>query len=327
VFQVMMTTAAYESKPVGGTVWAVRKKMRRREFDGSGSFLRAVMEGHAWMPGIVGGGPDGPQDRSHWMGQQLIGLDFDNTCFVLGPDGKPVRGEDGRFKKRPLEPGEKGHITCSEAFLRLDKHGIVPFIAYESYSSSEEHVRFRLVIRLAEPCEDPDVMEDAIRRLVVLFPESDQSCKDLARFFYGSNASKRSVDIAGTYGAYEDCDIRRILELPAGDEPRARKQRVVERDRDDDARYPELLRLIQDDTGEEGKVCGRYRKFWDCPVCGHHDCFVYYEDTDSWACFSDSNCSGYAGGRVVQYVMARDGVSYSVARSRLLNGLAGRFAR
>ena len=66
----------------------------------------------------------------------------------------------------------------------------------------------------------------------------------------------------------------------------------------------DLLALIQADTGETGRKSGDRYDFKSCPVCHHRDCFSYYEKTNSWHCFGDSNASGYDGGTALEYYKA-----------------------
>lgn len=65
-----------------------------------------------------------------------------------------------------------------------------------------------------------------------------------------------------------------------------------------------LLKLIQEDTGEEGRKSGRAVYFKKCPVCGHTDCFRYYPSSNTWACFGGSNPNANANGREVGAYLA-----------------------
>lgn len=66
-----------------------------------------------------------------------------------------------------------------------------------------------------------------------------------------------------------------------------------------------LLWRIRRDTGEAGTPSGDRIDFATCPVCGHRECFRYYPATNSWACFGQSNASGYDGGSYLEYLLAR----------------------
>lgn len=68
-----------------------------------------------------------------------------------------------------------------------------------------------------------------------------------------------------------------------------------------------LLDAIRADIGEDGTATGDRIDFHACPVCGHRDCFSYYPRTNTWACFSDHNATGYKGGTFTEYRMAAHG--------------------
>ena len=68
-----------------------------------------------------------------------------------------------------------------------------------------------------------------------------------------------------------------------------------------------ILDLAREDTGEIGRQSGNCVSFHTCPVCGRHDCFRAYPETNSWACFSASNPNAdpskdASGGNVLDYL-------------------------
>ena len=68
-----------------------------------------------------------------------------------------------------------------------------------------------------------------------------------------------------------------------------------------------ILDLAREDTGEIGRQSGNCVSFHTCPVCGRHDCFRAYPETNSWACFSASNpnadpSKNASGGNVLDYL-------------------------
>ena len=66
----------------------------------------------------------------------------------------------------------------------------------------------------------------------------------------------------------------------------------------------DLLALIQADTGEQGRKSGNRIDFKSCPICHHRNCFSFYPDHNSWACFGASNSTGYEGGTALEYYKA-----------------------
>ena len=85
----------------------------------------------------------------------------------------------------------------------------------------------------------------------------------------------------------------------------------------------DLLGMIQADTGEQGHASGDYIAFHTCPVCGHSDDFVFYPETNSWTCFSDSNTSGFAGGTAIDYLQATGRARDNAEAVKLLREATG----
>ena len=78
----------------------------------------------------------------------------------------------------------------------------------------------------------------------------------------------------------------------------------------------DLLALIRSDTGEIGFESttdkGEPRLGFDkCPVCGHHQCFSFYPDTNSWVCYhlENGSKSGWTGGSAINYLEKVHGMS------------------
>ena len=315
MFKFMATNTQYRDKPRGIAIACARKNMRVVGADET-KFCDMIANGHAWTPGVLVGG----STRDDWASQQLIGLDFDNS--IIERDVKP-------YKKRALRADEAGYISAREVFQRLMDVGITPMCIYYSYSSSKDNPRYRMVLCLDEACEDPDVMHMAIERLLYLFPEADSSCSDIARLFFGTNGEVHRVwNAAVARSDYHRTDIRDILKLP--EKPKdvfrvyqAQKKRETYKnaanhvDVDKLIADTDLLAIVQRDTGECGHKSSKYVKFDVCPICGHHDCFAFNPETNSWVCFSSSNMSGRGGGSVIDYVMARDGLEFKDALSVL----------
>lgn len=282
--------AGYRRKPPSSKAGLVRKRMRTATVS-EADFLFAVDNGYAWTPGVLVGG----MSRANWRSQQIIGLDFDNKGLA---------------------------ITAEAAVGRLVDAGITPAVLYHTYSATPDNPRFRIVLFLDEPCEDPDVMETAIGRLLALFPEADPKCKDLARFFYGCWHS--ALPLFERDG-YRRTDIRTILGLPesAGEKPgnagkRARRRSPGPSLSEIKEGY-DLVTRIREDTGEHGRMSGNCMRFVKCPICGHNDCFAYYPSTNTWACFSSSNTTGVAGGSAIDYLIAREGLTVASAIALLEN--------
>lgn len=90
----------------------------------------------------------------------------------------------------------------------------------------------------------------------------------------------------------------------------------------------DLLSLAQADTGEPGRRSGNRVDFHSCPLCGHKDCFTVYTDTNTCACFSESNENAddhkqAAGGNVLDYLRYARHDGDNVAAMTELHELSG----
>lgn len=121
--------------------------------------------------------------------------------------------------------------------------------------------------------------------------------------------------------------IKRLEELIPEREPK--KKALGGRDdelRDVLASF-DLLSEAQRLTGES---TGFGRTFRDCPVCGHHDCFVVYDNTpQTWSCFSSSRAderkpgADHIGGTAVDFFKYREGLSDKEAVKFFLHDVCG----
>ena len=102
----------------------------------------------------------GKRINKNWTGQQSFMLDFDSG------------------------------ITPQEVIAKLLEHGIIVNIIYYTFSHTEEHPRFRIVILLDEPIYDYCIAEVIRKGLVQGLAGCDIKCKDAARMFLGGRRSE-----------------------------------------------------------------------------------------------------------------------------------------
>ena len=109
-----------------------------------------------WSPGIFNGTPS----NDNWTCQSIFALDFDD-----------------------------GELSIDEVYIRLHSYQIKPQLWYETFSSSETLIKFRVVLFLDYPVTNPKIHKLISSGLLKLFPEADQSCKDQARYYFGGSAA------------------------------------------------------------------------------------------------------------------------------------------
>lgn len=109
-----------------------------------------------WSPGIFNGTPS----NANWSSQSIFALDFDD-----------------------------GELSIDEVYNRLHSYEIKPQLWYETFSSSETLIKFRVVLFLDYPVTNPKIHKLISSGLLKLFPEADQSCKDQARYYFGGSVA------------------------------------------------------------------------------------------------------------------------------------------
>jgi hypothetical protein len=108
-----------------------------------------------WSGGIF----EGSRSNNNWRYQSVFALDFD-----------------------------KGTLSIQQIINRIQQFDIHPQIWYSSFSDSSELRKFRVVLFLDSPVDDPDIYKLITSSLKKLYPEAD-NCFDPARFFYGGKQS------------------------------------------------------------------------------------------------------------------------------------------
>jgi hypothetical protein len=98
---------------------------------------------------------NGKRINKNWTGQQAFMLDFDSG------------------------------ITSKEVIEKLFEHGIIVNIIYYTFSHTEKHPRFRIVILLEDPTYDYCIADVIRKGLVQGLDGCDIKCKDAARMFLG----------------------------------------------------------------------------------------------------------------------------------------------
>ena len=132
-------------------------------------------EGYTFAPATF---HNGERLTRHFAQQQIFALDFDNT-----PPKIPKRSKKAAQPKRPIRPWKP--ITPQEVQNRCRQYDLPILFMYDTLSSTASHQKFRVVFLNDAPILDGRLASDMNRSLCKIFPEADQNCKDVARFFYG----------------------------------------------------------------------------------------------------------------------------------------------
>lgn len=149
----------HKAKPKGGEVAAVSMeldRMRPQTVTPDG-LARAISQGRAVLPSVHAG----RRSPDTWEAQQLFFVDVDN--------------ERGRA------------LPFIDAVGRASALNLPLLLSYESFSSTEERERYRLVFCFNEPVRDRGEAERIARGLRGTYPERDRSTTQLNRFFFGTD--------------------------------------------------------------------------------------------------------------------------------------------
>ncbi|AFH22442.1 hypothetical protein OSG_eHP25_00105 [environmental Halophage eHP-25] len=141
-----------DSKPTPGEIGKIHYKLKNRVEVDPQEFLNLVAEkGYTWSPGLF----DGKRADENWQKQNILALDFDSG------------------------------ITPPEVIKRFEDLGITPNVIYSTFSDSQEHRKFRLVLFLDRAITDEPTRDFLQRGLLEITPEADEACKDAARLYFG----------------------------------------------------------------------------------------------------------------------------------------------
>jgi hypothetical protein len=178
--------------------WSIRSHINKRLNKNTDvtidqlSNLVAPPNSFTWSPGIFNGTPS----NDNWTCQSIFALDFDG-----------------------------GELSIEEVYDRLHLYEIKPQLWYETFSSSETLIKFRVVLFLDYPVTNPKIHKLISLGLLKLFPEADQSCKDQARYYFGGSAA--------TVTSYSPISLSNLIfisstTLCAGDSMRNRSLPIME---------------------------------------------------------------------------------------------------
>lgn len=124
-------------------------------------FIEAIENGRSFKAAALKG-----NKNADWESQQVFALDIDN--------------KDQELK-------EYGLLTPEEAYKRFADLGVPPTFYYESFSSTKEIPKFRLIFIVRNPITDVRIRNVIQMALMNIMPECDKACKDLSRLFFGTN--------------------------------------------------------------------------------------------------------------------------------------------
>lgn len=279
---VQVDSKAYAYKPEGKEIGGIKSRTQKSEAKNLTieEIATEIEQGKSFSPGILEDG----LGASNWKEQQIFGIDIDNNDETL-----PI-------------------LTPKEAIKICKDNGMLPALCYKTFSDIEVKPKFRFMFKLNEPLKDKSKRLLVASTLVALFPQADKSCVNADRIFFGTN---RKVKILNKTVSFD-----KILELSA--KQAAPVKEVTELDKLKSEF--DFESFLNETCGEITRKTETYIMYKNCPICGHHDDFIYYKKSKTFKCFG---AHGGAGGSIIDYLMATSKLSRKQAIDYFKHELCG----
>jgi P4 family phage/plasmid primase-like protien len=267
-------TCNYKNKPTD-QIGTIKKRVqsntsiRDLEVD---DIVLFISNGFTISPGVLIGG----LKADNWTEQRLFMVDVDNC-----------------------NPSDE--ILSVEHALEICRaNNISPAFYYYSYSHSESHPKYRLCFVMEDTIYDKQQRSMIIRNLVNLFSQSDKSCINADRIFFGTNKAVVILDKNAVVEYQSILSIYNELESETS---------ISNQDRN--SVFFEFLRKR---NGGVSYSNDDYAKFNNCELCGHHQDLVFYFRSNSFFCFGANINSG---GGFIEYLMILHKCSRKIAKEYL----------
>lgn len=151
---LLIDSGSYHTKPKNKDIKSINSRIIKHPLEVTIQELATEItypNGKTWIPARF----KSKRSNEDWLSQQIFALDFDSG------------------------------ITFDGVLTRLNEYGLDCTFAYETFSSSIETPKFRVVWQLNEVVINNEYRKELQIQLMTLFPEADQSCKDAARLYFG----------------------------------------------------------------------------------------------------------------------------------------------
>lgn len=289
---VKIDTESYKQKPVNqfGYIKGRFRKIQAKMYDPS-EVIKNIEQGKAIQPTDSKG-----IKAEDWIAQNTYFVDIDND-------------KDGA-----LQTIEKSLEICN-------KYNIHPVFIYETFSSTIEKPKYRLVFCMNETITDTNQRKLILETLIRLFPQADSACKNADRIFLGTNKKVCYIE-EGANLSYDDI-IRINGELPPviKAESIIIENKIYKRngiDLYEEINNFDIFTFLKNECGVISINGNNYTMFHECPICHGHDDLVYYPHTKTFYCFGKG-----IGGNIINYLMHSRNMTKSEAVKYFLQELCG----
>ena len=281
-------TRAFKQKPASNEVRGVaaRTKAKKQVMDLSVKRLvKAISLGYSFTVGEMNG-----TRAKDWISQQVFAVDVDN------------------------DDPEQEILTIEKAKDILKKHNINYSFIYESFSSTDEKPKFRVIAIAREVVRDPLIAIQMNKGLISIFKQADNKCHNLDRLYYGTNKP-----IEEPKDVYFDNNI--LIDLYKKNCLEDYKPRTTSFVNSSSSSLAELVRgfdllsYIQNDVCRRAKKKGKDYVIAPNPFNDHVGESFYIDASkrpQTFKCFSTDT-----GGNIINYLMIKHDLSINQARDFL----------
>lgn len=278
IFKIMVDEVPFKTKPQGKDIGEIQNFFKTKEAIKElavEEFIMLVKNGYTYYPALTKDIEKGTKN-DNWKEQQLIAIDVDSS--------------------------DDNIITIEETMNKLREKEIKPFGYYESFHNTKEKPKFRVLFLLDQPTNEADKIKTAIENLIKI-TGGDEACKNLGRIYFGTNGEQQEVRLLDPNARVSLEELVKLYQSSDNSHTSSDNNNNNDNNSDDLnslIKNFDLLSYIKNDC-KNYSVSGNAISFEPCPICGHHDCFKYFKDSNRYKCFSSDD---ETQGNIIDYIMA-----------------------
>lgn len=255
--------------------------------------IEAIQQGKAVSPAVMKG-----TKEKDFIEQQVFMVDIDNKRTDI-----PI-------------------LTVKEALSICEKNHLPLAFYYFSFSHTEKIPKYRLVFVLNEVITDNILRDTIMRRLIDLFEQADTSCTNADRVFFGTNKEAKILDLKSRI------TVDNVMKIsPKSVMVKKKKTSRTDKELEKLINDFDFFNYLKERNGNIVRDNPRYIMFENCEICGHHNDLVYYPETNSFSCFSDTGKKEKIGGTIIDYLMAVDKLTLSKAITKFKKELCKKMSK
>ncbi len=267
-YKYMVDSVPYKNKPNVEEIAKIQTRLRDSSCLKELSIeelLKFVCEGHSI---VLGEFNNGIKD-SNFISSGTIGLDIDE----------------------PTMPIDAIIDNLKQIEINVNAY-------YETFSSTKDKPRYRLLIKLDRLVDNIELMKSLIKTVINSSDQFDEACKNPSRVFYGTDGSVHEIKLIDSN---IETNVDDILKLST--------KKLVEDSSKEYSDDTSLIKMINSynlfeyvkTDSPEYTISGDISRHKKCPICGHEDCFRVYLSTNTYYCFGSN---GSSGGNIINYLQA-----------------------